>query len=265
MKKHTDQDSFRHYLEFDDLPVLVNSALTPWASAFDGISKTLYHIGFDDLSEALKVYSSIDDLYRIPDYLDSSDLLGIDFKDGLSLDDFSSLKVKDATKDESANVVSDTTNAIDVNKVNQEFLEYLRTRTEEIASAIAHTDFEDGMDNDVTVLLRSFAKKNKSATYNWLDELYSKNLNNHIVVAGILRSLAMITEKGDENILLPIIVAGLRSAVSAEQEAAIMVIEEWRTKECLDAIRSVQSFASDIIEDYAMMVAAELEEELAKC
>lgn len=144
-------------------------------------------------------------------------------------------------------------------------MEYLRTRTEEVASAIAHTEFEDGMDNDVTLLVKDFARMNKSATYNWLDELYSKNLNRSIVVEGILRTLAMITEKGDENILLPIVVAGLRSEVSAEQEAAIMVIEEWRTKECLEAIRSVHKFASDMIEDYAKMVADELEEELTLC
>ena len=72
----------------------------------------------------------------------------------------------------------------------------------------------------------------------------------------------MITDKGDENIMLPIVVAALRSGISVEQEAAIMVIEEWRTKECLDALLSVHSYASDIIEDYAMMVAGELKEEL---
>ena len=93
--------------------------------------------------------------------------------------------------------------------------------------------------------------------------MYSKNLNKPIIVEGILRTLAMITEIGDENILLPIVVAGLRSEVSAEQEAAIMVIEEWRTKECLEAIRSVHRYASDIIKNYAMMVAEELKEELA--
>ena len=65
--------------------------------------------------------------------------------------------------------------------------------------------------------------------------------------------------------MLTIVVSGLRSEVSAEQEAAIMVIEEWRTKECLEAIRSVHKFASDMIEDYAKMVADELEEELTLC
>ena len=75
----------------------------------------------------------------------------------------------------------------------------------------------------------------------------------------------MITERGDENILLPVVVAGLRSGNSSEQEAAIMVIEEWRTKECLDALCIVPSFASEMIADYANMVKEELEKELNLC
>ena len=73
------------------------------------------------------------------------------------------------------------------------------------------------------------------------------------------------TEKGDENILLPMVLASLRSDNSAEQEAAIMVIEEWRTKECLDAISNVPRFSSDIIADYAKMVTDELKQELGEC
>ena len=144
-------------------------------------------------------------------------------------------------------------------------MEYLRTRTDEIANAIMHTEFEDGMDNDITLLIKSFARSNKSATYNWLGELYSKNVTKPSVLQGILRTLAMITEKGDENILLPMVLASLRSDNSAEQEAAIMVIEEWRTKECLDAISNVPRFSSDIIADYAKMVTDELKQELGEC
>ena len=74
----------------------------------------------------------------------------------------------------------------------------------------------------------------------------------------------MVTEKGDETMLLPIVIAGLRSGISSEQEAALMVIEEWRTKECFAALKSV-AFQSDWIADYAQMVKSELEEELGIC
>lgn len=249
------------YQQIADMQALTRKMSMPWLSAVESANKSLQTLNYGALTEAIKAYTSLADLYRIPDYLDSSGLLRLDFEDGPANEDVTPVSV--TTHEEEAPVVSYNTSAEDVNKANQEYLDYLRTRTDEVASAISHTDFEDGMDNDVTLLVKSFAKKNKSATYNWLDELYSKNLNNSTVVEGILRTLAMITEKGDENILLPIVVAGLRSEVSVEQEAALMVIEEWRTKECMEAIRSVHKFASDMIEDYAMMVLSELEEELA--
>lgn len=242
------------------MQALTRKMSMPWLSIAESANKSIQTLNNGALTEAIKAYSSLADLYRIPGYLDSSGFLRLDFEDGPVSEDVS--PVSTTTHEEAEPVVSYNTSAEDVNKANQEYLDYLRTRTDEVASAIMHTDFEDGMDNDVTLLVKSFARKNKSATYNWLDELYSKNLNNSIVVEGILRTLAMITEKGDENILLPIVVAGLRSEVSVEQEAALMVIEEWRTKECLEAIRSVHRYASDMIEDYAMMVLGELEEEL---
>ena len=251
------------YQQISDIQELTRKMSMPWMTAVESASKSLQSLNLDALSEAMRAYSSLTELYRIPESLVSSKLLRYDYEDGLSNDERQA--ISDATQQDVHTVVSYNTSVADVNKANQEYLEYLRTRTEEVASAIAHTEFEDGMDNDVTLLVKDFARMNKSATYNWLDELYSKNLNRSIVVEGILRTLAMITEKGDENILLPIVVAGLRSGVSAEQEAAIMVIEEWRTKECLDAIRSVHIFASDMIEDYAKMVADELEEELTSC
>ena len=117
------------------------------------------------------------------------------------------------------------------------------------------------MDNDVIELIRSYIKKNKSATYNWLNELYSKNLKNSPLIEGLLRTLAMVTERGDENSLLPIVISGLRSGVASEQESAIMVIEEWRTKECLDALKTTQ-FSTGWIKTYAEKVMHELEEEV---
>ena len=113
-------------------------------------------------------------------------------------------------------------------------------------------------------LIRSFVKRNKSATYNWLNDIYGRNHQDHALVEGLLRTLAMVTEKGDETMLLPIVIAGLRSGISSEQEAALMVIEEWRTKECFAALKSV-AFQSDWIADYAQMVKSELEEELGIC
>lgn len=251
------------YQQLADLQELMSKLTLPWMSTIEALNRYSKPVDFDTYSEILKTYSSLADLYRMPAYLYSSAFSRQDAEDGVKKKE--TKPISSFTRTGSSVTTTETTRVDDVNKANKEYLDYLRTRTDEIANAISRTEFEDGMDNDITLLIRSFAKKNKSATYNWLDELYSKNLNRPSVVQGILRSLAMITERGDENILLPIVVAGLRSSNSAEQEAAIMVIEEWRTKECLDAICSVAAFSSEIIADYAKMVTEELKEELNPC
>ncbi len=251
------------YLQLADIQELSRKLTMPWTSTLQTLAKQAKPIDFDSYSELFKTYSTLADLYRMPANMDSSAFVRQDAGDGMKKKETKPVSGSPKTKD--AVTVSETTQANDVNKANKEYLEYLRSRTDEIANAISRTEFEDGMDNDITLLIKSFAKKNKLATYSWLDELYSKNLNRPSVIQGILRSLAMITERGDENILLPVVVAGLRSGNSSEQEAAIMVIEEWRTKECLDALCIVPSFASEMIADYANMVKEELEKELNLC
>lgn len=236
----------------------------PWKPVIENYGKIMQKMNLAAYGRIMETYSSLADLYRIPDYFDGTRFLRPDTEDGAEED---SVQVVYASTQEEkiCEKTAYTTGSVDINKVNQEYLDYLRTRTDEIANAIMRTEFEDGMDNDITLLIKSFARSNKSATYNWLDELYSKNVNKPSVVQGILRTVAMITEQGDENILLPMVVASLRSENSAEQEAAIMVIEEWRTKECLDAISTVPRFSSEIIADYAKMVTDELRKELGQC
>lgn len=242
---------------------LTSKLTMPLMPTMEILAKCSIPGNLDTGSEVLKSISSLSDLFRMPAYLDSSAFSRQDAEDGLKTKE--TIPISSSTSLGFSVTTLETTRVDDINKANHDYFEYLRTRTDEIANAISRTEFEDGMDNDVTLLIRAFAKKNKSATFNWLNELYSKNLNNPSIVQGILRSLAMITERGDENILLPIVVAGLRSGNSAEQEAAIMVIEEWRTKECLDAINSVTAFSSEMIADYAKMVTEELMEELNQC
>lgn len=236
----------------------------PWKPVMESYGKIMQKMDLAVYGRIMETYSSLADLYRVPDYFDGTRFLRPDTEDGAEEDSAQDVfaSTHEAKRREKT---AYTTGSVDINKANQEYLDYLRTRTDEIANAIMHTEFEDGMDNDITLLIKSFARTNKSATYNWLDELYSKNVNIPVVVQGILRTLAMITEKGDENILLPMVVASLRSENSAEQEASIMVIEEWRTKECLDAISTVPRFSSDLIADYAKMVIEELKEELCQC
>lgn len=235
----------------------------PWKPAIESYTKVLQSMNLDTYDRIMKTYSSLTELYKLPDYLDGTSFLRPDTEDGAEDD---SIKVVFySTADNSKGEAADySTRSIDINKANQEDLEYFRSRSKEIVNALKFADFEDGMDNDVTELIRSFVKRNKSATYNWLNDIYGRNHQDNAFVEGLLRTLAMVTEKGDETMLLAIVIAGLRSGISSEQEAAVMVIEEWRTKECLEALKNCD-FASQWIAIYAGKVQEELECELKGC
>ncbi len=257
-------DAILSYVRSDHLTAdkQIQSALliSPWVCGMEGDSVRMHMFNPTFYSEAMKDSNFLTELYHCPDYRDVTTLIRSDVEDSPVPENILMVDVSTTKGGEGSSGINTKSEAI--NRENQAYLDYLRTRSDEIINAIIRTDFEDGMDNDVTLLFKKFTKKNKSATFNWIDELYSKNLNNPVVVEGLLRTLAMVTEKGDETILLPIVIASLRSEISVEQEAAIMVIEEWRTRECLNAIRSVHRFPSDMVADYANMVAKELEEEL---
>lgn len=162
----------------------------------------------------------------------------------------------------SSSSLSDSTETRDINAINDKFLNTLRERTDSYVKLIARTDFEDGMTNDAVEEARSYYLQNKSVTINWFGEIYSKNQRNAIVISGLLRIISMIVLVSDSASLIPIVKCGLSDNSSIAQESALMVIEEWRTKECLDAIKT-SNFVFSWVKDYAQKVVSELEKELS--
>lgn len=158
--------------------------------------------------------------------------------------------------------LSDSTETRDINAINDKFLNTLRERTDSYVKLIVRTDFEDGMTNDAVEEARSYYLQNKSVTINWFGEIYSKNQRNAIVISGLLRIISMIVLVSDSASLIPIVKCGLSDNSSIAQESALMVIEVWRTKECLDAIKT-SNFEFSWINDYAQKVVSELEKELS--
>ena len=234
-----------------------------WKPAIESYTKFLQSMNLGAYNRIMKTYSSLTELYKLPDFLDGTNFLRPDTEDGAE-DDWEKVVFFSTSEESECESADYSTRSVDINKANQEDLEYFRSRSMEIVNALKYADFEDGMDNDVTELIRSFVKRNKSATYNWLNDIYGRNHQDNAFVEGLLRTLAMVTEKGDETMLLAIVIAGLRSGISSEQEAALMVIEEWRTKECLEALKDC-NYASQWISIYAGKVQEELEGELKEC
>ena len=239
-----------------ELQARLQEATMPWRVEMEQLKKTWEVVGGSLYFDTLKTYSALSKLTSMP-----YSSVFIPFMDEDEVDEKATPVESVNDNTESLELLADySTKAADVNRINQEDLEYFRSRSEEIVNAIANTDFEDGMENDVTELIGKYVRRNKFAAYIWLNDLFSTNLPNTSFIEGLLRTIAMVTEKGDETTLLPIVIAGLRSQVSSEQEAAIMVIEEWRTKECLDAMKTTD-FGNGWLKVYADKVMQELEKE----
>lgn len=155
-----------------------------------------------------------------------------------------------------------TTDSEDYNKANSEYLKALNEFTPEFVKMIHFTTFEEGMPNRCSEQVDRFLKKNRITTYVWLAQVFSRYYDNPEVVAGILFTIALVDIPKEDSSLMPIVIAGLAHNNAASQEAALSVIEKWRSSECLKALQNV-SIELPLIKEYAEELKAELEEEIS--
>lgn len=247
------------YQQLSEIQELTRKMSFPWMTAVENVSKSLQTFNTDALSEAMRAYSSLTELYRIPDYFDSSAFLRKDYEDGHVNEGNNSEDV--VTRDDVEVVVSYNTNDEDINKTNERFMKSLELQSKDFIRMLVWTDFEDGMENEVTNLVASYMEKNRYVTYCWLNKLFNANRTRPNITSGLLRTLAMVVNKNDAGIMLSMVTTGLSSLHSEDQEAAIMVVEKWRTKECLEAMCNT-TYGSDWVKEYAMQVIEELKNEL---
>ena len=248
------------YQQLADMQELMSKLTLPWMSTIESLNKYSRPVDFDTYSEVLKTYSSLADLYRMPSYFDSSAIARQDAEDGVSKKVHQ--PVSSSTKEDSDYSSNENTSIADVNIANEQFRQYLDSQTNEFIRELMWTDFEDGMENDITRKVGEYMGQNRYVTYCWLNKIFNDNRSKPIVSSGVLRSLAMVVNKNDADIMLSMVTSGIASQHSEDQEAAIMVVEKWRTKECLDALLNT-TFGSDWVKEYAMQVIEELKEELA--
>ena len=159
-----------------------------------------------------------------------------------------------------------STSSNDINRRSRDFFNALKKITSSFVDALKLQEFEDGMGNDLTRQVEGFIKENDFVTYSWLGYIYSNNQNDPRVLSSLLRIICIVIGEEVEDCLLPIVIAGLSHPSSDTQEAAIMVIENWRTKNCYDALNNAKSsFNSVWIRNYGLAVLNELKEELGIC
>ena len=71
----------------------------------------------------------------------------------------------------------DSTNSTDINQINRAFFLSLSKRTQTFVWLLEHTDFEDGIENDVTKEVHGYIKKNEFVTYAWLNSIFANYLS----------------------------------------------------------------------------------------
>lgn len=224
-KKNSSSHDYKHSLDFDEIyDQIVNLAYTT-------------NIKFDDKNN----FSDFVHLYK-EYYFDANEATSL-------------------VGQELVSESLESTDSNDIEMQNRKVFTQLQKYTLTFVRILKRTDFEDGMTNYVSDIVEDFIKSNSFVTYSWLSTIYSSYQKDAVVLAGLLRIIELTIRNEDVDILLPIVKAGLADKSSMVQEAAIMVIEQWRTKNCLDALETA-TFHSKMIEVYANQIIEELKEEL---
>ena len=231
----------------------------------------------DDVLERNKNARSFSDYIHSLDFDETYDqIINLAYTSNIHIDDISHFSdlvhlykeyhfdANEATSLVGKELVSESVESTDSNDIemqNRKIFAQLQKYTLTFVRILKRTDFEDGMTNYVSDVVEDFIKSNSFVTYSWLFTIYSSYQKDAVVLAGLLRIIELTIRNEDVDILLPIVKAGLADKSSMVQEAAIMVIEQWRTKNCLEALET-STFHSKMIEVYANQIMKELKEEL---
>lgn len=155
---------------------------------------------------------------------------------------------------------TESTSDNDIRMAETTYFKALLNISDKVINLILHSTFEDGMTNSAIETVRNIFYQCPYIAGNWLSFLFSYNQTNDKLISGLLRIIATF-EKKYSWMFIPMVRSGLSDKSTLIQEAAIMIIEEWRTKECLDALERTE-LTSQWIKEYANSVINELKEEL---
>ena len=156
----------------------------------------------------------------------------------------------------------DSTSDTSINKTNEEFMMYLKNQEEDFVISLIRADFEDGYNNEVLNFIDKCIKENRYVTFVWLYQVYSRHKSDYRVLAGVLRIIESKSTVDDMDTFYPMVELGLKNTNPMCQEAAIMTIETWRNKQCLQLLESIK-LSSPVMQQYANIVITELKQEVA--
>lgn len=157
--------------------------------------------------------------------------------------------------------LEDSTSARSLERKDERDKDYFNSQADAFKMLCHTTTFEDGYRNSLTDRFDEYYELNPTVSLIWLYSFYNKNQKDDSVKEGILRILSFIDDTEIQDIMLTMVKASLNDINPSIQEVAMMVIENWRTEECLNSLLTTE-FANPWMKDYSKKIIAELKAEL---
>lgn len=167
-----------------------------------------------------------------------------------------------------------STDTADMRKMEEILAEKFKKDTPFFISILKYVDFEDGYSNNAIEFVSKKFEESPFVASVWLGNVFNQcyvgaefnNIGRNELLFGILRIVAYLNDKEyfghiQEN-LSNLVLLGLKEDDTSIQDAALMVIENWRDEKSFDMLNSVD-FSQSILKNYAEKLKSELKTELS--
>lgn len=158
-------------------------------------------------------------------------------------------------------IQKDSTDSNDINRLFEYYLNRFKENETNFLYVLTHSYFEDGMDNPAIDMLNSYFELSPYPSISWFSTFFNTHLQEPNITYRLLRCLCNYKYRQYSKNLISFVRGSLNDKSVEVQESAFMVLESWRTQECLDVIESTQC-VNPLLEDYVNILRAELEQEL---
>lgn len=165
---------------------------------------------------------------------------------------------------------NNSTNSEAVEKENRNHIDKLRNNEFYFVQILLYSSFEDGNSNEAIEYIKEQLSINSVATSNWIAEFFVKNQRDDDrieieILYGLLRIIAYLNDRDCfdyiHGVLQLVLQTALQSDIVYLQEAALMVTEAWRDKDCLHLLKKMK-FEDSYIQKYADIIKNELTSEI---
>jgi len=166
-----------------------------------------------------------------------------------------------------------STDTADMRKMEELLAERFKKDTPFFISILKYADFEDGYSNEAIEFVSKKFEESPFVASVWLHNIFNQcymgaefnDMGRDELLFGILRIIAYLNDKEyfgyiQEN-LSNLVLLGLKENDINIQDAALMVIENWRDEKSFNMLNSTD-FSGSVLKDYAEKLKTELKLEL---